>query len=382
MTRTLVVTNDFPPRAGGIEAFVAAMVAELHAREPGSVVVHTRAQPGDADHDARLGHPVVRERVRVMLPTRAITASVAATAAEHGCDRVWFGAAAPLGLMAPALRAAGVARTVATTYGHEVWWARLPGFRSALRAIVARNDVTTVLTRATGAAVAAGLRPGQRARLETLSPGVAPDAFAPSPRLDAAARRVRSRHGLSGRPVVLCLSRLVPRKGQDVLVAAWPAVMDAVPGAALLLAGSGPSRRRLERAVAAAGLGDHVVLTGAVAPEELSAHHAAADVFAMPCRDRWAGLETEGFGICFLEAAASARPVVAGRSGGAPEAVADGVDALLVDGRDVVAVAGAVIALLSDRERAAAMGAAGLARVGAQHTTAASGRRLARLLEL
>ena len=388
---TLVVTNDFPPRAGGIEAVVASMTAHLAQRGP--VVVHTRSQDGDAAHDATLGHPVVRQRAGVLLPTRATAARVAATAREHGCDRVWFGAAAPLGLLAPALRRAGVERTVATTYGHEIWWAALPGTRAALRAVVDRNDVTTVVSAHAGAAIAAGLRPDQRERLVTLFPGVEPDVFAPSPALAAAALAVRERHGLVGRPVVLCLSRLVPRKGQDVLVAAWPAVAAAVPGAALVLAGSGPRAAALAAAVARAGLdaprdaadpvsgGASVVMTGAVAPGELAAHHAAADVFAMPARSRFGGLEREGLGVCYLEAAAAGRPVVAGRSGGAPEAVLDGVSGRVVDGTDPSAVAAAVVALLRDPAGAAAMGERGRAWVGRGWTRAAAGERLRALLD-
>jgi len=357
--RTLVVTNDFPPRHGGIESFVASMAALLEAERPGSVVVHTRRQDGDAASDAALAYPVVRDPARLLLPTPALARRVAATARRYGCDSAWFGAAAPLGLLAPALRAAGVARTVATTHGHEVWWASVPGARSALRAVGDRNDVLTYLVEHTRVRIAPALGPRAAAAMVQLLPGVDVAEFAPGPRAAAGRAAVRARHGLQGRPVVVCVSRLVPRKGQDVLARAWPAVRAAVPGAALLLVGEGSHRGAIERLVARYGLAGDVVLTGRVPAAELPDHYAAGDVFAMPCRDRLRGLETEGLGICYLEAAASALPVVAGRSGGAPEAVADGESGLVVDGRRPAAVAEAVIRLLTDRDRASRMGQRG-----------------------
>ncbi|PWJ49883.1 phosphatidylinositol alpha-1,6-mannosyltransferase [Quadrisphaera granulorum] len=365
----LVVTNDFPPRAGGIEAFVENLVRRLPAHGARRVVVHTRRHPAllgaqralDAEL-ATAGVVVVRDPRSLLLPTPALARRVAATARAHGCDRAWFGAAAPLGVLAPALRRAGVRRTVATTHGHEVWWARLPGSRAALRAVAARNDVLTVLGPATGGPIAAVLPAHLRARVATLSPGVDPAAFG-RPEDDDGGRALRAQWGLTGRPLVLCLSRLVARKGQDVLLRALPAVQRAVPDAALVLVGEGPRRRYLEHLADSLGLrrgpGGDVVLTGRLPAPDLAAAHAAADVFAMPCRDRRGGLETEGLGICFLEAAASGRPVVVGRSGGAPDAVRDGETGLLVDGTAVAAVAAAVTTLLADPALAHAMGEAG-----------------------
>lgn len=388
MSATLVVTNDFPPRAGGIESFVESVVRRL----PGRVVVHTRRHPALADAqralDAELGAlgvVVVRDPRTLLLPTPALARRVSATARAHGCDRAWFGAAAPLGLLAPALRRAGVRRTVATTHGHEVWWARLPGSRAALRAVATRNDAVTVLGPATGAPIAAALPEDLRGRLTTLSPGVDPAAFG-RPQDDDAGRALRERWGLAARPLVLCVSRLVARKGQDVLLRALPQVQRAVPGAALVLVGEGPRRQHLERLADSLGLrrgpGGDVVLTGRLPGGQLAAALAAADVFAMPCRDRLGGLETEGLGICFLEAAASGRPVVVGRSGGAPDAVRDGETGLLVDGTDVGAVAGAVASLLADPARARALGAAGRAWVREAWGWDERAAALAQLLEL
>jgi phosphatidylinositol alpha-1,6-mannosyltransferase len=170
---------------------------------------------------------------------------------------------------------------------------------------------------------------------------------------------IRSRYALGTRPVVVSVSRLVKRKGHDRLIDAWPAVRRAVPDAALLIVGDGPARRRLERLAASSGHVDSIVFSGAVEPSELPPHLAAADVFALPIRDRWRGLETEGLGLALLEGSAMGLPVVAGRSGGTPSAVLDGRTGHLVDGRDSSQIATAVTSLLTNLEQARAMGAAG-----------------------
>jgi phosphatidylinositol alpha-1,6-mannosyltransferase len=159
------------------------------------------------------------------------------------------------------------------------------------------------------------------------------------------------------------VSRLVPRKGQDVLVAAWPRVLERHPGARLLLVGGGPLEGSLRTAIGAAGLSRSVVLTGPVGLRELPGHYAAGDVFAMPCRTRRRGLDVEGLGMVYLEAAACGRPVVAGTSGGAPEAVQDGITGSVVEPRSPEAVATAITGLLDDPAKARAMGAAGRAWV-------------------
>jgi phosphatidyl-myo-inositol dimannoside synthase len=180
--------------------------------------------------------------------------------------------------------------------------------------------------------------------------------FRPDP---AAGAAVRARHGLGTAPVVACVSRLVARKGQDQLIRVLPALRERVAGTRLLLVGDGPDAARLRGLAAAHGVADHVVFTGAVPAAALPAHHAAADVFALPCRTRGGGLDVEGLGIVLLEASATGRPVVAGDSGGAPETVREGVTGHVVGGRDPRALADALAGLLADPDRAAAMGAAG-----------------------
>ena len=373
MTRTLVVTNDFPPRPGGIQTFVHELVRR---RPAGSVVVFASTWRDPAGFDAEQPFPVVRYPHSVMLPTPDVARQAKALLREHDCDSVLFGAAAPLGLLGPGLRRAGARRLVALTHGHEAAWAALPGSRQLLRRIGDGVDVVTYLGEYTRSRIAAALSPSAAARMERLAPGVDEAVFHPG----AGGEAVRARYGLAGRPVVVCVSRLMPRKGQDTLIRALPQVQRAVPGAALLLVGGGPSRQRLERLAREVGVQRDVVFAGSVPFDELAAHHDAGDVFAMPCRTRNRGLDVEGLGIVYLEASATGKPVVAGDSGGAPDAVLEGDTGFVVPGRDVAAVARRVSQLLSEPELAARMGERGRAWVEATWRWETVSQRLALLL--
>ncbi|MFI6347000.1 glycosyltransferase family 4 protein [Streptomyces sp. NPDC050560] len=348
MHKTLIVTNDFPPRSGGIQTFLHNMALRL---DPGRFLVYAstwkRGRQGaraTADFDAEQPFQVVRDRTTMLLPTPRVTRRATALLREHGCTSVWFGAAAPLGLMAPALRAAGATRIVATTHGHEAGWAQLPGARSLLRAIGERTDTVTYLGEYTRSRIAAALTPEAAARMVRLPPGVDEKVFHPG----SGGAEVRAGLGLAGRPVVVCVSRLVPRKGQDTLIAAMPRVLAAVPDAVLLIVGGGPYEKRLRALVRERGLGDAVRFTGPVPRAALPAHFGAGDVFAMPCRTRRGGLDVEGLGIVYLEASATGLPVVAGDSGGAPDAVLDGETGWVVRGGDPGATADRVVSLLED----------------------------------
>jgi phosphatidylinositol alpha-1,6-mannosyltransferase len=374
VSRTLLVTNDFPPRPGGIQQFVHNLAVR---QPPGSVVVYASTWKGAAKFDADQPFDVVREDTSVLLPTPGVARRAARVARAYDCDTVWFGAAAPLGLLAAGLRRrAGIERAVAQSHGHEVGWAALPGARGLLRRVAHGVDVVTYLgeyQRVRLARAVDGL-----ATLRRLAPGVDVDAY--SPGVDGSA--VRARYGLTDRPVVVCVSRLVPRKGQDALIRALPAIRRRVPDAALLVVSGGPYRSALERLACGAGVARDVVFTGSVPWEDLPAHYAAGDVFAMPCRTRRRGLDVEGLGIVYLEASATGLPVVAGDSGGAPDAVRDGETGYVVSGRDLAGIADRVATLLADPDLARRMGAAGRAWVESEWRWEAQAERMRALLRL
>lgn len=345
--RLLLVTNDFPPRPGGIQSFLYGIVSRL---DPDEVVVFASRWRGWEDWDAQQPFRVVRHDTEMMLPAPAVRSHAVEVFREHGCTDAWFGAAAPLGLLAPALRDAGAQRVIASTHGHEIGWARVPGTHRLLCRIARDVDVLTYLGDYTRVRLADGI--GEDAdKLEKLAPGVDTDMF--SPKIDGSA--IRAELGWTERPVVVCVSRLMPRKGQDVLIRALPEVRRQAGDVGLLLVGGGPLRSRLERLVKEYGVTDDVCITGSVPFEQLPSYYRAGDVFAMPCRDRLRGLDVEGLGMVFLEAAACGLPVVAGTSGGSTDAIIDGETGLLVDGNAPGEVAAAISTLLTDATRAADM---------------------------
>ncbi|MGW1589062.1 glycosyltransferase family 4 protein [Streptomyces sp. NPDC002386] len=348
MHKTLIVTNDFPPRPGGIQAFLHNMALRL---DPERLVVYAstwkRGQEGaraTAAFDDEQPFTVVRDRTTMLLPTPAATRRATGLLREHGCTSVWFGAAAPLGLMAPSLRRAGAERLVATTHGHEAGWAQLPAARQLLRRIGESTDTLTYLGEYTRSRIATALTEDAARRMTQLPPGVDEKTFHP----DSGGDEVRARLGLTERPVVVCVSRLVPRKGQDTLIRAMPRILAAEPDAVLLIVGGGPYERDLRRMARETGVEASVRFTGAVPWAELPAHYGAGDVFAMPCRTRRGGLDVEGLGIVYLEASATGLPVVAGDSGGAPDAVLDGETGWVVRGGEPAEAAERITALLGD----------------------------------
>jgi phosphatidylinositol alpha-1,6-mannosyltransferase len=366
MARILLVTNDFPPRRGGIQSYLENLVVELARVGTHTLTVYAPKWKGDADYDQQAkqakqagqasatGFEVVRHPTTLMIPEPTVARRMRKLITDRDIDTVWFGAAAPLALLSPLARDAGASRVIASTHGHEVGWSMLPLARTALRRIGNDTDVVTFISQYTRGRFAAAFGPD--AALEHLAPGVDTDRFEPDP---VARAELRARYRLGTRPVVVCVSRLVPRKGQDMLIRALPAIRQRVHGAALVIVGGGPYRDKLRRLAHGFGVAEHVIFTDGVPADELPAHHAMADVFAMPCRTRGSGLDVEGLGIVYLEASATGVPVIAGRSGGAPESVLDGETGLVVDGWDVGAIAAAVGDLLADPDRAAAMGAAG-----------------------
>ncbi|WP_327346389.1 glycosyltransferase family 4 protein [Streptomyces europaeiscabiei] len=359
MHKTLIVTNDFPPRPGGIQAFLHNMALRL---DPERIVVYAstwkRSREGieaTAAFDAEQPFTVVRDRTTMLLPTPAVTRRAVSLLREHGCTSVWFGAAAPLGLMAPALRRAGAQRLVATTHGHEAGWAQLPAARQLLGRIGEGTDTITYLGEYTRSRIATALTPQAAGRMVQLPPGVDEKTFHPG----SGGAEVRARLGLTDRPVVVCVSRLVPRKGQDTLIRAMPGILAKEPDAVLLIVGGGPYDKELRRLAHETGVAASVRFTGAVPWSELPAHYGAGDVFAMPCRTRRGGLDVEGLGIVYLEASATGLPVVAGDSGGAPDAVLDGETGWVVRGGSPEDAAERIVTLLGDPELRARMGQRG-----------------------
>ena len=346
--RVLWVSNDLPPRHGGIEQFVANLLERVH---PDSTVVVGPGRTQDhVVYDAAQPYRIVRCGGAV-LPTPRLRRLVLSVAARHRPDVVVLGASWPLGALAPSLRRHLGTPIVALSHGLEAGLVTA-GAGGVLGRATRDVDIVTTISDFTERALAEHVG---AARLRRLAPGVDVERFHP----DVDGSRLRTSWGVPlDAPVVGCVSRLVPRKGQDALLAAWPRIQRSHPEAWLVLVGDGPSGRSLRRRVRRGGL-RHVVIPGSVPWDRLPEAHAALDVFAMPCRSRLGGLDVEGLGIVYLEAQASGVPVVAGRSGGAPEAVRDGVSGTVVDGRRPGQIADAVIGWLDDPVTRAAAGDAG-----------------------
>jgi phosphatidyl-myo-inositol dimannoside synthase len=367
--RTLVVTNDFPPRVGGVQQYVGNLARHLPADR---VCVLAPNWAGWREHDAALPFPVHRWPGTSLWPTPDLARRVRSLVREHDADVVLFGHGYPLPVLAPGLAAEGMP-SVVLTHGAEVWLARTPGVSATMRWALRRAKAVTAVSRWTASRVRQVVP--DSVPLTLLHPAVDPSRFT-----DRSNGEVHAAlHGLEGRPVVSCVSRLVARKGQDVLIAGMDLVRELVPDVTLLIVGDGPERPRLE-ALAADAPKDSVVFAGQVSDEDLPAFYAAGALFAMPCRSRWGGLEVEGFGIVFLEAAAAGQAVVAGRSGGSEDAVEDRVTGLLVEGAEPKAVALAVARLLRDPDTLARMGSAGRKRVEREFTWSRQAERLVEIL--
>ena len=354
---TLLVTNDFPPRIGGIQRTLEALSRELPADRVGVFCPDW----DDAEaYDAAVPFRVFRQRERFLWPTRGVADRVEAAARELGAEVLLFGATYPLALLGPRLAKRGLPY-LSAAHGFEYWLSLAPGTHTLMRRATGAAARVPVLCSAFIARTVRTAVPAQ-VPVSVLYPGADVQRFHPG----LVTEDLRVAHGLEDRPVIVCVSRLVKRKGQDTLIDAIPAIRERVAGASLVIVGGGPDEDRLRSR--AAGLGDAVVFTGQVAEDDLPRYYALGDVFAMPCRTRLAGLEVEGWGNVFIEAAACGRPVVVGDSGGARESLVDGETGILVDGRRTAAVADAVATLLADPARASAMGAAGRERVLRDHT--------------
>lgn len=349
--RHLLVTNDFPPKVGGIQSYLWELWRRLPADD---VIVYCTPYRGAAAFDAAQAFRVERSPEPVLLPYPWLAQRIVELADEVGAELVLLDPAVPLGIIGPWLgRPYGV-----VLHGAEVTIpGRLPVSRSVLRRVLLGADLV----------IAAGHYPlaeaercaGRSLPSVVIPPGVDTDRFRPLG--DIGRAEARRHFGIEEDDVVVAsVNRLVPRKGMDLLIDAVAEASAVRPELRLIIGGSGRSERELrDRAAERIAAGARIELLGRLEDPDVPRLYGAADVMAMLCHDRWVGLEQEGFGIVFLEAAAAGIPQIAGRSGGAAEAVADGETGVVIDEATSVAeVASALVELVDDSERRHALGAA------------------------
>jgi phosphatidyl-myo-inositol dimannoside synthase len=350
--KVLFVTNDFGPRAGGIETFIIGLIER---RAFASTIVYTSAQANSQEYDQKwekkYGVKVIRDSSRILLPTPRVAQRISALIKTEGISVAAFGAAAPLGLLAPSMKRSGIVRIVALTHGHEVWWAKVFPFNLLLRRIGTGVDSLTYLGEYTRQMISRPLTQSAKNAMIKIAPGIDTDHFSPRN-----SDNLRQSLQLSDKKVIVCVARLVHRKGQDKLIDAMPSILESISNAHLLIVGQGPYQSKLVKRVKKLGLEENVTFVGRINYEKLPEYICVGDLFAMPSRSRFGGLEVEGLGIAYLEASACGLPVIAGSSGGAPDAVVDGKSGAVVNGTDITAIANTVIKFLRDPEGSQQMG--------------------------
>ena len=353
--KVLFITNDFGPRTGGIETFVIGLIER---RAFASTIVYTSMQENSQEYDANwermFGVKVIRDSSKILLPTPKVARKVSKLVKAEKINTVAFGAAAPLGLLAHSIKRAGVVRIVALTHGHEVWWARVFPFSLLIRRIGKGVDSLTYLGEYTHQMISRALDQRAKLAMVKIAPGIDTQHFSPRNSDD-----LRTSLKLAEKKVIVCVARLVHRKGQDRLIEAMPEILNAIPNAHLLIVGEGPYRQQLVKRVNQLKIKDDVTFVGRIGYEQLPEYICAGDLFAMPSRSRFWGLEVEGLGISYLEASACGLPVIAGNSGGAPDAVDEGKSGVVVSGVDNDAITKAVIELLRDSDSSKKMGVYG-----------------------
>ncbi len=395
--RHLLLTNDFPPKVGGIQSYLWELWRRL---PPDDVTVFTAAYPGAQWWDADQKFRLIRAREPVLLPQPYLAHRVRRAARRAGARAVVIDPALPLGLIGSSL---GLPYAV-VLHGAEV---TVPGRLPVSRQLLARTIRNAALVIAAGSypeaearrAVSHGARAEGGASADEfppvvqIPPGVDTERFRPLPQIDRAAARARLGLPRSG-PLVVSVSRLVPRKGMDTLIKATSALAGRFPGMSVAIAGAGRDRHRLERLASRSRV--RVDFVGKLDDADLPDFYACADVFALCCRSRWWGLEEEGFGIVLVEAAASGVPCITIGSGGAGEAVRDGETGIVVKAPDggggwrdgprrkashVAEVSAALATVLSDPALARRMGEAGRRRAEEELSYDILASRLAAALE-
>ena len=352
----LCITNDFGPRAGGIETFIIGLIERMPKN---SVIVYTSSQkdsePFDRAWSENYGVEVIRDKSTILLPSFRVGRAVRRIARERQITRAFFGAAAPLALLSQGLRRAGVTRIVALTHGHEVWWAKLWPFSLAIHRIGAGTDHLTYLGNYTKSEISRALSQSAQDAMVKIAPGIDTNHFAPQSNSAA----LRDELGLTHKKVIVSVGRLVHRKGQDTLIEALPEILMHIPDAHLLFIGEGPYKDYLVKRAAELQLSHAVTFIGRIQYADLPRYICVGDIFAMPSRSRLAGLEVEGLGIVYLEASACGLAVIGGKSGGAPDAVLEAETGFSVDGTSPHEVAEAAVTLLQDPVLASGMGSRG-----------------------
>ena len=354
--RTLVIARHFPPSVGGIQTFTEQLLRRLDPER--IVLVTTQPEP---EVQPSVTFPVVRTtlaRLHAELP-ELVRAS--------GCTAAWLPSATPYGGLAPLLKRSGIRWVVASTHGQELTWMRSAATRAALRSLLRHVDVVTYLGAHTGAHLR---RLGGIRALRRLAGGV-----------DGSEFPQRREIGPPGaRHTVITVSRLVPRKGHDRLVAAWPSVLRRLPDAQLIVVGDGVLRAPLAALGLAPRLAGSIQVVGRLSRQELVSHLHRSDVFISPSRDFLLGTQVEGLGLSTLEAASTGLPVVVGRSGGSPDSLLPGRTGLLIDACLTLEISTALISLLLDQDRSRALGRAGARWVRERWTWESAARQLSGLL--
>jgi phosphatidylinositol alpha-1,6-mannosyltransferase len=340
--RLLVITNDFPPNAGGIDNYIYSLVRRWPSDE---VIVVTRRMPGGEAFDAAQDFEISREPVDTLLPRPGLARRLNRMVAERKIDMVHFPSPLPLGLMGEGL---GRPYAISVHGGEFVLASRLPGVRTALRSVSKRAAV--VLPESSYAEKLVRKLLGSDVRTAFVTCGVDADRYG-----RGSVEPVDL--GVEG-PVVVSVGRLIPRKGGRTLIRAFPEVLQGHPDAHLLIVGGGPDFERLQKMTAKAGLQKSVTLAGPQPWDRIPAYLAAADIFAMPTRTRFLGTETEGLPLVYVEAAAAGLPLIGADVGGVGDAVRPGETGIMVDGSDAGETAGAIRRLLDDPEEARRLGEA------------------------
>ena len=372
MQKLLLITNDFGPRAGGIETFVIGLLERIKDKE---IWVYTSRQANSDDYDQqwlkKYRVRVIRDRSRILLPTPRVILNLRKLISGEEIEIIWFGAAAPLGLAAPWLRLPSIRRVVALTHGHEVWWAKIPPFSWLLRYASGGIDYFGFLGSYTKKAISRRI---DSRKLVHVAPGIDVKHFKNTK------SKLRRYLQIGDRPVIISVGRLVHRKGQDQLIKALYTIKQSIPDVILIIIGEGPHREVLNKLVKKYELTDSVKFLGRVSYNDLPFYLSASDVFAMPSRDRLFGLEVEGLGIVYLEASACELPVIVGKSGGATDALIEGVTGISVDGRNAKEIANAAVKLLKDKKLSKKMGKAGRKWVEAEWSWKIWSKRFSKLL--